>query len=240
MIRITKPRRAPQVLTTKGSDKRDEYCREYAEHRDDYDRGERTFKFKRDIYSHEDVKGALIRAQHDKCCFCESKITHISYGDVEHFRPKKGFRQKRSDKLGRPGYYWLAYDWSDLFLSCELCNRRHKANLFPLANPDDRALCHTDDIANEKALFVNPSEDEPEKHISFQRELAVAVNRSRRGRTTINALQLNRPALQERRRDRYKTLRILRAVAEAHPPIPETEDAKSRIAAWQSDAGEYA
>jgi len=239
LIRITKPRRAPEVLRTKGAKTRDGYCRDYAAHQDDYDRGKRTFEFDGDIYGHKSVKEALIRAQHDKCCFCESKVTHVAYGDVEHFRPKKGFRQKRSDKLGRPGYYWLAYEWSNLFFSCQLCNQRYKANLFPLVNPNGRALCHADEIANEKPLFVNPCED-PEDHISFQRELAVPLRQSRMGRTTINTLGLNRPRLQERRKDRHEELRILRAVAEADPPMPETEDAKAKVAAWQTDAGEYA
>ena len=240
MIRITKPRRAPKVLKTRGTEKRDAYCREYAEHREDYDRGERTFEFNRHIYAHEDVKKALIRAHHDKCCYCESKITHISYSDIEHFRPKKGFQQRRSDELGRPGYYWLAYDWSNLFLSCEVCNRRHKASLFPLANPDERALCHTDDVAKEQALFVNPSEEEPEEHISFQREVAVPVNRSRKGRTTINALRLNRPKLQAVRRDQYQNLKIIYALAQKDPPEPETQEARKLIDDCLSDCAQYA
>ena len=69
-------------------------------------------------YSAKSVKNALIKAQHEKCCFCEAKGTHVAYGDVEHFRPKGGFRQDPNDPLGRPGYYWHAYAWENLFFSC--------------------------------------------------------------------------------------------------------------------------
>ncbi len=87
--------------------------------------------------------------QHDKCAFCESKVSAIAYGDVEHFRPKAGYQQSHDDDLQRPGYYWLAYEWSNLFFSCSICNQQGKRNVFPLANPRRRATCHRDDIGLE-------------------------------------------------------------------------------------------
>ncbi len=74
------------------------------------------------VYGHRAVRSALAACQFGKCCFCESKIQHVMSGEVEHFRPKGGVRQRRSDPLDRPGYYWLAYDWSNLLLSCQSCN----------------------------------------------------------------------------------------------------------------------
>ena len=56
------------------------------------------FEFDSSVYGHKTVKKALIEAQHGKCCFCEAKVVHISYGDVEHFRPKGGVSSER----GRP------------------------------------------------------------------------------------------------------------------------------------------
>jgi hypothetical protein len=132
MIRIRKPRKAPEILRTKGKAKRKELCKAYLASPDDYRTGKRKPEFDSGIYGSRSVKRALIKAQHGKCAFCESKITHIAYGDVEHFRPKAGVRQKASDKLQRPGYYWLAYEWRNLLLSCQLCNQRYKENLFPL------------------------------------------------------------------------------------------------------------
>lgn len=102
MIRILKPTDPPEVLSTRGVEARQVLCRLYH-------RGRRVFKsnrdFQREIYAHDDVKTLLRHSQHDKCCFCESNFAHIQPGDVEHFRPKAGYKQKASDDLKRPGYY---------------------------------------------------------------------------------------------------------------------------------------
>jgi uncharacterized protein (TIGR02646 family) len=135
-----------------------------------YDAGVREFRFDAGIYGAKSVKQRLIAIQHGKCCFCESTITHIDDGDVEHFRPKAGFIQKDGDPLERPGYYWLVYDWSNLFLSCALCNQRHKKSLFPLLDPSQRARSHHDDLRLEKPVFVHPKEDDPENYIGFRSE----------------------------------------------------------------------
>ena len=78
---------------------------------------------------------------------------HIAYGDVEHYRPKAGYRQDAEDPLGRPGYYWLAYEWSNLLFCCQICNQRFKRNLFPLVDPARRAETHHDDLSSEQPLF---------------------------------------------------------------------------------------
>ncbi|MDB5246711.1 MAG: hypothetical protein JWQ40_1105 [Segetibacter sp.] len=80
--------------------------------KDRYDNGERDFEsrdFDSKIYGSAEVKNCLIALQNYKCCFCESKIGHIGYGDVEHYRPKAGWVQG-NEKLNKPGYYWLAYE----------------------------------------------------------------------------------------------------------------------------------
>ncbi len=162
MIRIKKPQKVPQILKDKGA-------KEKLAMRDAYENeGKRDFDFDSKIYGDKTVKEALIKAQHDKCFLCESKITHIDYGDVEHFRPKKAFQQNAEEKLTYPGYYWLAYDWKNLFLACKICNQRHKKNLFPLANPEARKkFSHLSDLRKEKPLFINPAKENPEKYISF-------------------------------------------------------------------------
>ncbi len=125
MIRIKKPQKVPLILKNKGKKEKLKMCDAYE------NEGKRDFDFDRKIYGGKTVKEALIKAQHDKCFLCESKITHIDYGDVEHFRPKKAFQQNAKENLTFPGYYWLAYDWKNLFLVCKICNQRHKKNLFP-------------------------------------------------------------------------------------------------------------
>lgn len=205
MIRIEKPDTPPEILQTDGVDKRRAHSVSYARDPASYDSGERTFDFDENLYGHESVKAALIEAQHRKCSFCESKIRHVTYGDVEHYRPKAGYRQEQDTPLQRPGYYWLAYKWSNLLLSCPLCNRRFKKNLFPILNPDDRATSHRDEVNQENPVFLHPGRDDPEQHIEFREAVAFAKHESDRGRRTIEALRLNRDALYEVRKDYYDT-----------------------------------
>jgi hypothetical protein len=129
---------------------------------------------------------------------------------VEHFRPKAGYRQQAGDSLQRPGYYWLAYEWSNLLFCCQICNQRHKQNLFPLAAGSQRAVCHRDGIRGERPLFINPAAENPTRWIGFREEYPYARNGDPRGDATIDALGLNRQALVERRRDLLKTIRHLK------------------------------
>ena len=81
MIPVQRPEEAPVTLAERGRAVR-------AELEAAYEQGERQFEFERAIYAANDVKGTLVAMQHDKCAFCEAKITHVAYGDVEHFRPQ--------------------------------------------------------------------------------------------------------------------------------------------------------
>jgi len=86
-------------------------------------------KFDESIYNHAIIK-ELRDLYHDKCAFCESKIPvdevtqkfRSNKGTVEHYRPKKG------------GYYWLGYEWTNLFLACNECNGP-KGDKFELISP---------------------------------------------------------------------------------------------------------
>lgn len=233
MIRVVKPPKAPGVLGDKGKAKRRELLAAY-------NRGVRTFVFESKIYAHKAVKEALIKAQHDKCFLCESKITHISHGDVEHFRPKAGYRQGASDKLNQPGYYWLAYEWGNLLLSCQLCNQVFKKNLFPLADPKTRATSHKKPLGREAPLFIDPSVDDPEQFISFRKEVPFPIQGNPRGKATITNLGLARPKLNERRLERYELLRSLYQVAHRIPQIPESSEAKDLLDRADQDSAEFA
>jgi hypothetical protein len=203
MIRIRRPIAVPTTLLTKGRKVRDEHIARRA-------KGDTDITFERDVYADPAVKSALRIAQHDKCGFCESKVTHVAFGDIEHFRPKAAFRATRDDVLTKPGYYWLAYEWANLLFACEPCNRRHKGSLFPLIDESSRARLHTDDIAHETPLFIDPTSEDPSAHIGFRKEYPYAIGGSPRGDATLRALGLGRPELAERRRERLQTIRLLR------------------------------
>lgn len=132
-------------------------------------------------YKRVEVRNALIANFGVKCAYCESPYAHLNAMDVEHFRPKSGFLD--SGKLRKPGYFWLAASYDNLFPSCGDCNRERKlchrekdgrlvqsksgkANLFPIANGSVRATCAAEQ-ANERPLLLNPCDDEPAHHLDF-------------------------------------------------------------------------
>jgi len=171
------------------------------------------------------VKQALLTLQHGKCAFCEAKITHIAFGDVEHYRPKGGFRQRRKGALKLPGYYWLAYDWHNLLVSCAVCNQRFKGNRFPLALHSPRARSPRHDLGRERPLFLNPAEDDPAQHLGFRDHVVYAVNDSPRGKATRQGLGLNRTKLKEDRERYLAPLRLVLTLAQS-PASPHRAEAR--------------
>jgi uncharacterized protein (TIGR02646 family) len=247
MIRVHKPT-PPTVLATDGTTARQTHCNEFDAAPDEYRNGTRTFTFE-DHYKADEVKDALRIAQHSKCAFCESLFTHIEYGDIEHFRPKGGYQQKRGGPMKYPGYYWLAYEWSNLFYSCQLCNQRFKDNLFPLRDDRSRARPHKRDISKEKPLLIDPAAQDPAVYIEFRGEYAFAVKQCREGVTTIDVLGLNREELAEVRRKRLQDLQILLVARDAlreivaTNPTPERltqlQECENELQMRQADTAEY-
>ncbi len=178
-----------------------------------YDNGLIDFEFKKSIYGHESVKKKLKTIQSKKCCFCEAKVPHIAHGDVEHFRPKGGVQMTNQAQLTKPGYYWLAYDFSNLFYSCQICNQTHKKNFFPLLNENKRAKSHHDDHLQEESLILNPSLDAPDEHLIFEGEFIKPKNNSIKGKMTIKYVGLDRADLEEQRREYIETFKILAIIA---------------------------
>ncbi|MEZ5428180.1 MAG: hypothetical protein R2747_18060 [Pyrinomonadaceae bacterium] len=77
----------------------------------------------------------LYKSHRGKCAYCETRIIHSNYGDVEHFRPKKGVdsRNKRGELIKiKNSYFGRAFDWDSLFLSCGTRNEFYKKNYFDL------------------------------------------------------------------------------------------------------------
>jgi uncharacterized protein (TIGR02646 family) len=173
-----------------------------------YRDGSRKFEFEKDVYGHVDVKRCLLRAQSHKCCYCEIQIVSEA-GDIEHFRPKACVRQGSDHPRQTPGYFWLAYSWRNLLYACSRCNREYKRDLFPLEDPAARALADRDEgsTAAEAPLLLDPSSEDPEACIEFNGERAMPRNGARRGRVTIDLLELNRTLLLEVRREKLERVR---------------------------------
>ncbi|MBL8683157.1 MAG: hypothetical protein JNK05_28575 [Myxococcales bacterium] len=147
-----------------------------------------------------------------KCGYCESLVTTNDYGDAEHYRPKGAVNKLDGGSwvpvvVGRKphgGYWWLAYDWTNLFPACAKCNSGHKGENFPTAKTHVRATSRTvkkwtSDALDkeEEPLLLHPMRageaNDPERHITFDIDgRAVPVDSSARARATIDTCGLNR------------------------------------------------
>lgn len=150
------------------------------------------------VYNARGVKKSLKNAQSNKCCFCE-KPQVDEWGAVEHYRPKEAVRQGKSKRRKYPGYYWLAYEWDNLFFICAVCNTEYKNDIFPLAHDCDRANNHQASVAVENPLLVHPENDNPRDHIGFIGENV--VHKTTKGKVTISTCGLDRGELEQLRRE---------------------------------------
>ena len=228
MIKVKKPRKIPKSLKSTGAAQTRKDCAAYDACSSDYKK--RGMKCRNSIYGSKQVKNMLLKAHHYKCCYCERKFCAPRELAVEHFRPKSGVKQARNQKEQYPGYYWLAYKWDNLLLSCHECNSSYKQTLFPLANPSMRARSHNQDFRVEKPLFINPALQEPRDHIQFHNEVPVPLTKI--GRVTIEGLGLDRrPLLTGSRLDKLSLIRRHRELLELAKKHPTDLD-------WQSVAAE--
>lgn len=157
-----------------------------------------------EIQGYRVIADHIWRAQHHKCCYCETSVL-LDYNDVEHFRPKA--EANRGEHCSaRHGYWWLAFTWQNLLFSCPGCNRgRAKGIQFPLAPGSIAldALVEEQPPGRELPLLIDPALECGVDHIEFklsQHEKSwrpVARNRSEKGDRTIAVCRLDREDLLE-------------------------------------------
>jgi len=130
--------------------------------------------------------------QHEKCCYCETKIPDEGHlKAVEHFKPKSVYKK-------------LTNDWENLLLACAQCNGK-KSDKFPLkltSNEREAKVIHvkydSKKRKTDKAVLIDPSKEDPEKYLDFvidQKEkdiygLIIAKDDNRRGKITIEVIGL--------------------------------------------------
>ncbi len=207
-----------------------------------------TFDYHR--YKDEEVKQALGQAFAGKCAYCETFYSASQPMDVEHWRPKGEIHLDDGTKL-KPGYYWLAADWDNLFPSCIDCNRARqqddviarrkillgKANQFPLAGESTRIRGHDPepDLSTERALLIDPCQDDPERFFAYTEEGAMiprdtlsAADRER-ALASIRVYALNRSALVTER------LEVMRRIDHRLRLIDSLADLRIRLQAESLD-----
>lgn len=128
-------------------------------------------------YKHPDNKQALQLASHGKCMYCESQVSHVYFGDVEHIRPKANGK-----------FPEFEFEWSNLGYCCARCNNAKK------------------DQFEDACPLVDPYSEDPDAHLLAFGSLLMHKAGSERGALTISTVDLNRPELIERRAMRITAL----------------------------------
>jgi uncharacterized protein (TIGR02646 family) len=145
----------------------------------------------------DDVVAHLRVVFHHKCAFCECVLAEHHNQNVHRLRPRHG-------AIGRDGafsaahYWWLAFAWSNLYLSCPYCTM-NKGARFPVAGKRAERSGGQRALDAEKVLLVDPCADDPAEHLVFGEEGKVA-GCTARGEATVEVFGLNRSYLVEQRR----------------------------------------
>jgi hypothetical protein len=116
VVPITKGPKPPVLV-----EKAEEWTAEYVR----YVAGESVPLAAQTRYRHPEIKAAVKAETWSKCVYCESRVSHVSPGDVEHIIPKSV----------RPE---LVVEWLNLTHACTVCNRQ-KGDVYdpdlPFLNP---------------------------------------------------------------------------------------------------------
>ncbi len=143
-----------------------------------------------------DVVAALRDLFFDKCAYCESPVGRVDRVASRHRPPDEAVQLDGT--VSRDHYWWLAYDWENLYLICPTC-RSNKGRLFPTnssrVKPEDRGSI---DLILEQPLLVDPCAQDPSDDLGYQHD-GTLLGLTPRGATTIDVLGLNRPDLVDQR-----------------------------------------
>jgi uncharacterized protein (TIGR02646 family) len=139
------------------------------------------------------------------CCYCESKVGVVEFGNIEHRMPKKRFPES-------------TYDWDNLHLSCTRCNvikKRKWSTRYPILDSvTDPISDHLDYTYDPQGLWREP--------------------RTMRGKTTVGHADLNRDGLLKARTEVFlEVMNLIKEICEA-PNAPAASVTRSRIMAMRS------
>lgn len=90
---------------------------------------------KKKKYNQKDVKAQLKKETQEKCAYCESRVTVVAHGDIEHVTPKSIEPEQ-------------TFEWENLTFACQICNQ-HKSAKQGIFDPYN-------DPVREFAFFASP------------------------------------------------------------------------------------
>jgi hypothetical protein len=198
----------------------------------------------------QDFKKRVLRfTDNGRCVYCEGLYEPGAFSDAEHYAPKGMVTQDRQE-VNHPGYYWLAYEWQNLLLSCKKCNSKHedldnncshdgKFCEFPVAkrrssHPCDDSAKWWENLLAEDPLLFHPYYDNPEEHFKAGK-MGVLCGKTQKGRVTVEICHLNRRELRsDRIREEEKAHYRAKSLASA---VRSGADARTE---WFSSGERYA
>lgn len=138
-----------------------------------------------------EVIGTLLEMTDGTCAYCERSLeAHGSDAAVvAHHRPTWGAVGSAGD-VDLQAYWWLSYDWANLYPACADCVRA-RGTRFPV---NGNRAAPGDDLTAERPLLLDPATDDPDDHLRFHSDGTVSAL-TERGRTTLDVLALNRDYL---------------------------------------------
>lgn len=176
-------------------------------------------QFRSDLYGNDFIKEQLLAFFHGKCAYCEDFMGNEKINgkpdwdwETEHYRPKAGVAEHATHS----GYYWLAYECTNLLLACNACNHwSRKGNHFPIEVEGNR-LTEVDFIENEnliidslniylphfqleQPILLNPVIDTPKDFLEFFADGTVR-GKNHRGDVSIQIYGLDRQTLRTKRK----------------------------------------
>ena len=182
------------------------------------------------------LRPAMETLSHGKCWYVECTNPGTD-DDVDHYRPKGRIAEDRK----HPGYYWLAFDWQNLRLSCHRANRPRinpeegstggKADHFPLIDPLARAYTPDDNIVQENPCIFDPTDPSDPPLLSFKPNGEVDLSPLVKGDSVIEerfrqtrlCLNLNWPTFRDARTELYNEIaRLVRRGTKLEPPSPSS------------------
>lgn len=235
MIHVLRTPQAPGSLVSKAAATERARATRFFK-RSPSERRQELHEFGGEIYADDDVHAALRDLFHDKCAYCESPPGELQAPIVDHFRPPAGALDL--DGSYHPDHYWwLAYEWENLYLVCPDCSQM-KGTRFPVAAERAAPRLRGDELWAEQAKLIDPCTDDPETHLVYSVDGYVSSG-TERGKVTIEVLALNRWWLVMARGDALKAARA--EWAELKPQVAaKGTRARRAIERFMSSAQPYA
>lgn len=121
-------------------------------------------------YGHKDIRKQLNSCSFNKCFYCESRLVGTPR-EIDHYV------EVAIDPSG-------AFEWENLYLSCNNCNDKLDHNAVPVTEALDPCV---------------DSDEEIQRHITFERECIRSQAGSEKGLNTIQKFRLDSDALDLKR-----------------------------------------